>query len=261
MRRGGGPPPSWVVCRCRSAWLLLLWASRESLPFSPSTPIERHSKGLRPYAARLRRCPGPPMDRHKVDTELDRAYQQQCVRCPPVQAVLPTKEGHPHWGAPWCGCGYRCGALTCGWMSTTHAWWPKSVGMLIAEATLIGVLTAVAPWAGRRGRGRTSPWRRWSLSRPCGRAIRRSGGTPAAHRKPSRQPFRHPHAPTPAGPAVSLHSAHSRLSDLAPPTFSPASAAWPAGTLTKHPHASRRRRPRPSHRRSPRTALCRARQP
>jgi hypothetical protein len=30
--------------------------------------------------------------------------QQQCVRCPPVQAVLPTKEGHPHWGAPSCGC-------------------------------------------------------------------------------------------------------------------------------------------------------------
>src|SRR6185312_15056898 len=49
---------------------------------------------------------------------------------------------------------------------------------------------------------------------------------PAAHRKPSRQPFRHPHAPTPAGPAVSFHSAHSRLSDLPPPTFSPASAAW-----------------------------------
>ena len=32
-------------------------------------------------------------------------------------------------------CGYRCGTLACGWMSTTHAWWPKSVGMLIAEAT------------------------------------------------------------------------------------------------------------------------------
>jgi hypothetical protein len=26
--------------------------------------------------------------------------QHQCVRCPPVQAALPTKEGHPHWGAP-----------------------------------------------------------------------------------------------------------------------------------------------------------------
>jgi hypothetical protein len=26
--------------------------------------------------------------------------QQQGVRCPPVQAVLATKEGHPHWGAP-----------------------------------------------------------------------------------------------------------------------------------------------------------------
>ena len=32
------------------------------------------------------------------------AGQQQCARCPSVQAVLPTKEGHPHWGAPWCGC-------------------------------------------------------------------------------------------------------------------------------------------------------------
>ena len=50
---------------------------------------------------------------------------------------------------------------------------------------------------------------------------------PAAHRNPSRQPFRHPHAPTPAGPAVSFHSAHSRLSDLPPPTFSPASGMAP----------------------------------
>jgi hypothetical protein len=33
-------------------------------------------------------------------------------------------------------------------MSTTHAWWPKSVGMVIPEATMIGVLTAVAAWAG-----------------------------------------------------------------------------------------------------------------
>src|SRR5258705_10308476 len=33
-------------------------------------------------------------------------------------------------------------------MSTTHVWWPKSVGMLIAEATLTGVLTAVSAWAG-----------------------------------------------------------------------------------------------------------------
>ena len=45
-------------------------------------------------------------------------------------------------------CGYRCGALTCGWMSTTQAWWPKSVGMLVAEATLIGVLMAVAALGG-----------------------------------------------------------------------------------------------------------------
>jgi hypothetical protein len=79
--------------------------------------------------------------------------------------------------------------------------------------------------------------------------------TPTAHRNRSRQPVRHPHVPTPAGPAVSFHSAHSRLSDLPPPTFSPASAAWPAGTLTNHPHASRRRRPIPSHRRRPDTPL------
>ena len=26
-------------------------------------------------------------------------------------------------------CGYRCGTLTFGWMSMTHAWWPKSVGL------------------------------------------------------------------------------------------------------------------------------------
>jgi len=84
------------------------------------------------------------------------------------------------------------------------------------------------------------------------RLIANRHDSPSAIRTP--QPLR--------APAVSFHSAHSPLSDLAPPTFSPASAAWPAGTLTKHPHASRRRRPRPSHRRrSPRTALCRARQP
>jgi hypothetical protein len=46
-------------------------------------------------------------------------------------------------------CGYRCGTLACGWMSTTHAWWPKSVGTLIAEAMMIGVLTAVAAELGR----------------------------------------------------------------------------------------------------------------
>src|SRR5258705_12411533 len=33
-------------------------------------------------------------------------------------------------------------------MSTTHAWWPKSVGMVIGEATVTGVLTAVSAWAG-----------------------------------------------------------------------------------------------------------------
>ena len=35
-----------------------------------------------------------------ISTSLTTPTRQQCVRCPPVQAVLPTKEGHPHWGAP-----------------------------------------------------------------------------------------------------------------------------------------------------------------
>jgi len=39
---------------------------------------------------------------HNLD-ELDRAYATAGVRCPPVQAMPPTKQGHPHWGAPWCG--------------------------------------------------------------------------------------------------------------------------------------------------------------
>ena len=30
--------------------------------------------------------------------------------------------------------GYRFGTLAYGLMSMTHAWWPKSAGMLIAEA-------------------------------------------------------------------------------------------------------------------------------
>ena len=80
---------------------------------------------------------------------------QRCGRYK-YQKVMSTGAGGAanETGAPAVGCplvwvcGYRCGALTCGWMSTTHAWWPKSVGILIAEATLIGVLTAVAAWAG-----------------------------------------------------------------------------------------------------------------
>src|SRR6476469_4455854 len=118
------------------------------------------ARRLRPTAARppavragvqataTRRSRNHIRKRIAISTSRTVATQQQCVRCPPVQAVLPTKKGHPHRGAPWCGCVYRCGALTCGWMSTTHAWWPKSVGILIAEATLIGVLTAVAALAG-----------------------------------------------------------------------------------------------------------------
>ena len=60
-----------------------------------------------------------------------------------------NQRGAPALGCPlvWV-CGYRCGTLACGWMSTTHAWWPKSVGMLNAEATMTGVLTAVSAWAG-----------------------------------------------------------------------------------------------------------------
>src|SRR5262245_40355868 len=33
-------------------------------------------------------------------------------------------------------------------MSMTHAWWPKSAGMLIADATTVGALSPVGAWAG-----------------------------------------------------------------------------------------------------------------
>src|SRR4030081_2078151 len=72
-----------------------------------------------------------------------------------------NERGAPAVGCPlvWV-CGYRCGALTCGWMSTTQAWWPKSVGVLVAEATLIGVLMAVAGFGGG-GRGCGGAWGLW----------------------------------------------------------------------------------------------------
>ena len=37
--------------------------------------------------------------------------QQQCMRCPPVQAVLPTQEGTRIGCPSSCACGYRCGTL------------------------------------------------------------------------------------------------------------------------------------------------------
>jgi hypothetical protein len=53
-----------------------------------------------------------------------------------------------------------------------HAWWPKSVGTLIAETTLIGALTAVAAWAGggRVRAGRVHPLTEW-LSGSCRSAV------------------------------------------------------------------------------------------
>ena len=60
--------------------------------------------------------------------------------------------------------------------------------------------------------------------------------TPTAHRNPSRQPFRDPHAPTPAGPTgpvIPLRHCDSRISR---PQHQSASAAWPTGTPTKHSH-------------------------
>ncbi len=81
--------------------------------------------------------------------EQDRGYATAVRQMSTGVGGAANEKGAPASGCPlvWV-CGYRCGALTCGWMSTTHAWWPKSVGMLIAEATLIGVLTAMAAWAG-----------------------------------------------------------------------------------------------------------------
>lgn len=62
---------------------------------------------------------------------------------------------------------------------------------------------------------RTKPDRANPLPLPHHRA-------PAAHRNPSPQPFRHPHAPQPLRHrAVSFHSALSRLADLAPSTSVP----------------------------------------
>jgi hypothetical protein len=106
--------------------------------------------------------------------ELDPAYATAVREMSTGAGGAANERGAPTLGCPlvWV-CGYRCGALTCGWMSTTHAWWPKSVGMLIAEATLIGVLTAapdVVWWCPPRPRAmRTSPGNASrSFGRPCG---------------------------------------------------------------------------------------------
>ena len=84
-----------------------------------------------------------------VAAYLHRAYATAVREMSTGAGGAGNERAAPAFGCPlmWV-CGYRCGTLACGWMSTTHAWCPKSVGMLIAEATLIGVLTAVAAWAG-----------------------------------------------------------------------------------------------------------------
>src|SRR6478736_699275 len=38
-----------------------------------------------------------------------RMYAEHHPDPAPFTAVLPTKEGHPQWGAPWCGCGVTRG--------------------------------------------------------------------------------------------------------------------------------------------------------
>ena len=86
---------------------------------------------------------------HRYLDELDRAYATAVREMSTGAGGAANERGAPALGCPlvWV-CGYRCGTLTFGWMSTTHAWWPKSVGMVIAEATTVGALTAVAAWAG-----------------------------------------------------------------------------------------------------------------
>ena len=70
-----------------------------------------------------------------------------------------------------------------------------------------------------------------------------------------------PRRPPPAAPSrvIPLRTL-ATLGFAARNISSPASAAWPAGTLTKHPHASRPRRPT-TQSSSPMTAVCRTRQP
>jgi len=67
--------------------------------------------------------------------------------------------------------------------------------------------------------------------------------TPAAHRNPSDSPSVSTH-PRGTRHVIPLRHCDSRIAAL---SISPASAAWPSSTLTKHPHASRRGRPTPSH--------------
>ena len=90
-----------------------------------------------------------------MDTELDRAATEQAVgsRCPPVQAVLPTKRGTRELGAPWCGVWLPVEGVDL-WLDVNDPRVVAEVGRDVVDRRcrfLIGVLTAVAPWAGRRG--------------------------------------------------------------------------------------------------------------
>src|SRR5258705_8083528 len=76
-------------------------------------------------------------------------------------------------------------------MSTTHVWWPKSVGMLIAEATLTGVLTAVSAWAGGGEADDGLPWQD-----PVARPVASQRDPPTDQRHPA---VRRPGRPTDHG--------------------------------------------------------------
>ena len=78
------------------------WTQR-AYPLTPTTarpPAVRRSS----RTTSARRSSTPMGGRIAISTSWTVPTQQQCVRCPPVQALLPTKRGHPHWDAPWCGC-------------------------------------------------------------------------------------------------------------------------------------------------------------
>src|SRR6185436_3381167 len=62
---------------------------------------------------------------HRYLDELDRAYAAAVREMSTGAGGAGNERGAPAWGCPlvWL-CGYRCRTLNCGWMSTTHAWWP-----------------------------------------------------------------------------------------------------------------------------------------
>ena len=77
-----------------------MWNADKREPFDQ--PITGHTAAVRAGVEdnRHSEVEHPDAWAHRNLDDLDRAYATECVRFPPVQAVLATKEGHPHWGAP-----------------------------------------------------------------------------------------------------------------------------------------------------------------